>query len=317
MTVIRDLNEDDVVALLTQYRPADDQLSLEWPPERRTAALTAALDEPRAASVGYRYAPAGRRRMWPAAIGGVAAVGVAALIAVLVGHSTDRAPAGRNRAGSTTIASQAPPTAPPTTSAPSTPPSDPVDRLVDAARHTPLGRPAAGQYWLHRVGTTTNYVAPNGDDWDITDGACTFYPFVGAPNPNHVDEAYLDALPSDPSALLSYLRAHVSGSGSVDEAVYNAIRDQLINDEGLIQPELRAAYIQVLAQLPQMTIRSGVPYGDGATAIEFAPETADAALWFDDSTAQLVDPQAAPEYQIVDALPANVADRATCPQGSN
>ncbi len=170
------------------------------------------------------------------------------------------------------------------------------------------------------VGSNTNWVAANGDDWHLDDEggspSCTYYPFVGTPNPNHTNTDYLRSLPTDPTALDTYLRAHVTGSGSTDEAVFVAIADTLHNYEGLVPPDTRAAFIEVLARVPSVTVRSNVSYGDGGTATTFSYKH-EGTLWFDESTAQVVYQDGAPEYRIVDKLPDQVASRQTCPRGSD
>jgi hypothetical protein len=220
-------------------------------------------------------------------------------------------------------------------SSPAPIPHGPVERLAEAARGTTLGNPQDGQFWYHKVdlyqplghaktpaivGSNANWVAANGDDWLLEDQGgsplCTYYPYLGTPNPNHPNTDYLRSLPTDPKALAAYLRAHVTGSNSTDQAIFVAISDTLGNYEGLVPPDLRAAFVEVLARVPSVTVRSGVPYGDGGTATTFTYKHS-ASLWFDESTAQLVGPQAAPAYRIVDKLPDHVASRQTCPRGDD
>jgi hypothetical protein len=323
MTMHTQLSEDDIMRHLESYRPgvrADD-----WGQTERAAALDAALHAERATSISHPFTS--RRRRWLTAVGGVAAVAAVALVIELVPSSGHGQPAGNSQGPRT-------PTLSSSSSSPAPIPRGPVERLADAARLTTLGNPQDGQYWYHRVdlyqpighsktltvvGSSTNWVAANGDDWTVQDEgsrSCTYYPYLGTPNPNHPNTDYLDSLPTDAHALETYLRAHVQGSNSTDQAIFVAISDTLHNYEGLVPPNLRAAFVGVLAQVPSVTVRSGVRYGDGATATTFTYKN-EGSLWFDESTAQLVYEQATPAYRIVDKLPDRVASRQTCPQGDN
>jgi hypothetical protein len=167
---------------------------------------------------------------------------------------------------------------------------------------------------------TANWVAPNGDDWLATERghqrSCTFYKYVGTSTINHPNATYLQDLPTQPGPLYRALRARVTGSNSKAQAIFVAISDALHNDEGLVSPDLRAGFIQLLARLPHVTIRSGVTYGDGAAATTFSfPHSG--SLWFDQTTAQVVYRYGAPSYDVVASLPPHVADPTKCPRGSN
>jgi hypothetical protein len=322
------LDENEVMRRLEEYRPASG-IDEEWTPAARAGALRTAFDAGQAPRISYTASTRLRRR-WPAVIGGIAAAAVAAALIEVVPHGSSSSP---GSGGTDTAAPRS--TAISTAVSPTPPPEGPVQRLADTARHTSLGNPGAGQYWYQRrelyapdhpgpnsehIGSTINYVAPNGDDWHVNidshGTSCTYYKFVGTPNPNHPDTAYLDSLPTDPAALYDYLRAHVSGSGSIAQAIVVAIGDTLHYAEGLVSPDLRAAFIEVLARVPAVTVEAGASYGDNATATTFTYPDGD-SLWFDESTAQLVYSTGAPDYRIVDNLPADVANSDTCPNGGN
>jgi hypothetical protein len=328
----KQLSEDDITRRLESYRPGDR--ADEWGQTERAAALEAALHAERATVIAH--SSISRRRRWLTVAGGVAAVAAAVLVIEFVPSSGHRQPAGSSeRPGTPTTSSSLPSATSGVPTSPAPIPQGPVGRLAEAARHTTLGNPQDGQFWYHKVdlyqpsgrgktptlvGSNTNWVAANGDDWLLEDEGgsplCTYYPYLGTPNPNHPNTDYLRSLPTDPSALETYLRAHVSGSNSIDQAVVVAISDTFGNYEGLVPPDLRAAFIEVLARVPSVTVRSGVQYGDGGTATTFTYKN-DQSLWFDETTAQVVGQQAAPEYQIVDTLPDRVASRQTCPRGDN
>jgi hypothetical protein len=108
-----------------------------------------------------------------------------------------------------------------------------------------------------------------------------------APSP-----AFLRSLPTGVAALQRYLRGHVTGSGSTDEAVFVAIGDML--RWGYAPPALRAAAVNVLARTPHVELGATTRDPLGRPVREF--EFVDAArrpgevssLLFDTRTAQIV-----------------------------
>lgn len=263
----KQLTEDETMRRLEQYRPVATD---EWDTAARSTALAAALDDDRARHVSY---PAGRRRRrWPAVIGGIAAAVLAVVVIELLPARNEHTPSSGQSLSSAQSTR--------TPSASASPGSGPVARLAAAARHTTLGNPKAGQYWYQRIelygvvtkgappdriGSTTNWVAPDGDDWLATDQgrqhSCAFYKYVGTPTINHPTATYLHSLPTEPAALYRFLAEHVTGSSSKPHAMFVAISDALHNDEGLVQPNLRAAFIAVLGRIPHVSVKSGVAYG--------------------------------------------------------
>jgi hypothetical protein len=318
------LTEDEVMHRLEQYQPTVP--SDEWTSTERGMVLAAVLKEEHAPPV--RYVDRSRRHRWLAIVGGVAAAAVAVLVVELVPSDGGHAPSGGS------IGSPGPTANASTNSEQPAPSGGAVQRLANAARSTRLGNPQAGQYWYQRVelfavlkkgqppkrvGTTSNWVAPNGDDWNLSNqGArsCTFYKYVGSPNINHPNSDFLHGLPTDPRGLYQFLRTHVAGSNSNAEAMFVAIGDALHNDEGLVPPDLRAAFIEVLGRIPRVIVHDDVPYGKGDMAITFTLGRT-GSLWFDQKTAQVVYESGAPTYRIVAHLPAKVASRQSCPRGSD
>ncbi|MDT4936082.1 MAG: hypothetical protein QOK11_3974, partial [Pseudonocardiales bacterium] len=93
-----------------------------------------------------------------------------------------------------------------------------------------------------------------------------------------------------PADLDSYLRAHVSGSTSKDEAVFTAVGDMLRG--GLAPAHLRAAAIRVLEHTGHVTATSALDtLGRPAIQITFA----DAASRPGEDQALLFDPERMPE----------------------
>ena len=222
MTMNQQLSEDDVMRRLEAYRPTS---SLdEWGQPERAAALDTALQPVRPTWTGH--APISRKRRWLTVAGGVAAVGVAVLVIELVPSSDHRQPAGGNEGPGTQTLSSNPapasgvPSSGPTASGsdsatPAPLPDGAVGRLAAAARSTTLGNPGDGQFWYRKidlyqpvgqgnaptiVGSSTNWVAPNGDDWDLQDaGQLTLVHLL--PVPRHAE-------PQPPEHRLSEQPAH-------------------------------------------------------------------------------------------------------------
>lgn len=119
-----------------------------------------------------------------------------------------------------------------------------------------------------------------------------YYAFPpGEDSINNPSPAFLATLPTDPAALLNYLRAHVHGSSSTDEAVFVAVGDMLSG--GFAPPALRAATLRVLERTPHVTVRSGQDsLGRTATVVDFVDESGRPgvvqSLYFDPATARLL-----------------------------
>ena len=64
-------------------------------------------------------------------------------------------------------------------------------------------------------------------------------------------------MPTDPDKLNKYMRSHVTGSTSRDEAVFVAVGDALRIADGLASPKLRAAFLAVLSRTPGVTLFEG------------------------------------------------------------
>lgn len=130
---------------------------------------------------------------------------------------------------------------------------------------------------------------------------------------------FLMSLPTDPDALSDYLRSHVHGSNSQDEAVFSAVREMLL--DGLPQPALRAAALRVLENTPHVTAKSGPDsLGRRAIVVTFDDQSTrpdeTQSLYFDPDTAAFLGVRwtspgldsttTATSAGIVDSLPAEV-----------
>jgi hypothetical protein len=80
-------------------------------------------------------------------------------------------------------------------------------------------------------------------------------------------KAFFATLPTDVDALETYLRSHVSGSSSLDEAVFVAVGDALRWDTDLASPRLKAAMLAVLSRTGGVVLHEGVQDYLGRPAI--------------------------------------------------
>lgn len=115
-------------------------------------------------------------------------------------------------------------------------------REMVGARGTSAGRSSAERVWIRPDGSTIRSA-----------GDCTWH----RPEVVAFDEptaAFLAALPTDVGRLSGYLRRHVEGSSSRDEAVFVAVGDMLREADGLASPRLRAALVAVLSRTPGVTL---------------------------------------------------------------
>ena len=102
--------------------------------------------------------------------------------------------------------------------------------------------------------------------------------------------AAIDQWPTDAAGLEALLRSQVSGSTSQDEAVFVAIGDVL--RLGYTPPAIRAAAIEVLGGLPQVTTATRTVNGVALLDVSFRDEVArpgvTATLIFDSTTSELM-----------------------------
>lgn len=175
--------------------------------------------------------------------------------------------------------------------------------------------------------TRVTWTSADGRTWarETSGGLAVTFAFA-APTDGSIAStpAAVAALPSEPGALETYLRAHVGGSTSPDEAVFTYIGD--ITRTGYVPTAVRTAAIQVLRTLPGVT---STPH-DGRLDVAFVDHLArpgvTATLTFDERTSALVRVSlVAPELQfseevgaasVVDAVPADVLSAAVSDGGT-
>ena len=313
-----DLDEAPDLARLARHRPTDHELREAWTQQRQTEVLDRilrALDSEASAVSGDGRVPIaqasgarrlhGRRRLG-------ALVGVAAAVAVAVSVG------------------------PALLSPSSLPSAGAIDRLAEAAARAHALVIPDGKY-LHLVvedqqrgggesanGTRTleSWTGADGHVWrkDTENGRVTYLslPALGG-GPVDLSPRAVASLPTDPSGLLDFLQSHVEGSTSNDEAVFVAVGD--MTRMGYTPPAVRAAAIQALGRLPEVSATEA----DAQVTLTFADERARPgvrqSLVFDAATTQLVAEQlTGPDLayssqtvtsEVVDSVPARVTSGAT------
>lgn len=118
--------------------------------------------------------------------------------------------------------------------------------------------------------TRETWSAPNGEDWYRQTGEhgppCWHDVFPTPADFAIPTAAFLRALPTDPDRLRDYMRSHVSGSTSTDEAVFEAVDDLMRS--GLPSPTLRATAFRVLEETGHVTVHADARDALGRSAIQ-------------------------------------------------
>lgn len=271
--------DDDQLESLVSCRPTAATIDAEWSPEYRAQVLASIMADQPALRSPRRIVT----RRWSMV---AAAVSVAA--AVVVG--TALIPAGS--AGGPDLAAAAT-----------------LERLAVTAAGGPLlgphqfdhvlmrtmqdgSQPDANGRWAREQWTAGD----TGDTWYRTtdDHAlqCAHYSMADPPDFASPTPAFLASLPSDPARLREYVRAHIVGSMSRDEAVFVAIGDML--GSGLPSPELRAEAFRALIGSGHIDVRADTrdALGRPAVRVSFVDAVGRPAevqsMYFDPSTSRVM-----------------------------
>ncbi|PZS24584.1 MAG: hypothetical protein DLM58_24465 [Pseudonocardiales bacterium] len=196
--------------------------------------------------------------------------------------------------------------------------------IVDVEHQNALAGQAASdgryEYWMRADGGgwQRNY-------WRYGDSAYVDEVSLLYPDEEHPDDAlYLEHLPTEPTALDAYLRAHTTGSTSSDERVFVAIAE--IVGRGLATPTLRAAAFEVLARLGHVELGTSTHDSQGNPVQEFRfvdptgrPNEVNTLL-FDTHTAQITEQRmyfngrlhfrSSRTFEVTDTVPASVREHA-------
>ncbi len=288
--------------LIERTRP---DLSAEWTPARRTAALEALLDAP---DVRHR----GRR--WLIGAGAATVVGALAVPVALPGWFASSAAAAElegvaaaasRKAGLTWGAGQFLHVLA-TTSQTGMIDSDRGLTPIDLRLRIDDWRDPEGWTWSRRASTRDGVTRPR-----------EYYLFE--PGWGWMRPGYAATMPTEAHALDLFLRTRVSGSTSQDEAVFVAIGDMLKQEAA--PPDLQAAAIRTLGLNPKVRVtREKDPSGRPAVKATFIDEGArpgsSSSLFLDPATGALLAEQdtwpdgryqsVIDRREVVDRLPAEI-----------
>lgn len=154
---------------------------------------------------------------------------------------------------------------------------------------------------LRATGTIQDWVAPNGTTWSYrtepgsTSRDCYQFVHEGDANFQNPTKAWIDSLPTESSALQQYVRSHVSGSTSREEATFVAVSDLLGAADLLASSRLRSAFVEVLSRTAGVAVHRDVRDSRGHAAVraDFVdPRNRPGeleSLYFDPRTFQLVE----------------------------
>lgn len=242
----------DILELVADFAPTSAMS--EWTVADQDTVLAAIIDDAEPVSPSIRIplaitTPRRRRHRVGIAASVVALTAVAAAVVAIVaggggsggGNAPTHQPTGRNRFWNP----------PPGLSDQALPNGKYSYRVIDMLARFP-GRTLI-------TGVDRSYVATNGVVVSFRSGndtGCYRFPVVyrGLSEPT---KAFFATLPTDPDKLNEYLRSHVSGSTSRDEAVFVAVGEALRTADALASPKLRAAFLAVLSRTPGVTVFEG------------------------------------------------------------
>lgn len=274
-------NGRDVIERLADYAPTSASIDAQWSPAERAQLRARVLTKPSTRPGRLRFVPRSTRRVAIPLLSAAAIVALMAAIAlVVVGHG--------DRGGRVPAAAD-----PSLTSTPEVGVGQFAYRVVetyevDADGHATLrerdARWAApdGSLWDERAG----YDIPKCSDYR-TDADTAFATGYSV--------AFFAGLPSSVDELNAYLRDHVSGSSSRDEAVFTAVGDALRDTDLLASSQVRANLVGVLGETDHMTVHSGVRdyLNRPAVRVDFVDQRtrpgALNSLFFDPATFQLLE----------------------------
>lgn len=319
---------NDILDQLRHFKPDPEVLELRWPAESRAGLAELIRHDEVGTRARLRHRP---RRRWVVAASVTVAAAVAAAVPALL---PDGVPGAASPAAAAAL-----------------------EQLARVAARAPVDTARPGQF-VHTVLREHTIGVPEGtadgsvpnvietrDSWRASDGRLwqrdvavdvTGTTFGRKPQTStevipaseySTEAAYLESLPTDAGDLDRYLRAHVSGSDSTDEAVFVAVGDMLRG--GTASAGVRSAAVTVLARTDHVRLGPVSRDGLGRDVQEFdfvnegdRPGVVEALL-FDTRTAQLIGErttQPGAEHttsvlvsEVVDSVPADVL-RTAVPQ---
>jgi hypothetical protein len=208
-----------------------------------------------------------------------------------------------------------------------------LEALAVAAGNAPADAVGAQQY-RHVVAhlsyggasMSETWIAADGRSWrwDTFNGVKEYFAFPAAAQVATGElvysPAFLATLPTTSKSLSHYLRRHVSGSNSTNDAVFTAVGDMLRTRAA--SPKLRVAAVGVIEGLPHISTQATTDLlGRPALAVTYeAPGNGPDSLLFDRSTAALLGEDILPGYRvaytedIAGSVPADVLAHAHMPK---
>jgi hypothetical protein len=271
---------EDPIERLAAYRPTATTIDAEWSPSDR-ARLRAALLATRATPPArLRFVP---RRRWSLAV----PLSSVAILALMVGIALVVAPSdqGAGQAGGTPfVAAGITPTPRVGTDEYAYRATESYQVSADGTAEPVRGGAAEQQLWIE----------PGGSVW-IAQGCIhrrgpTNYVGFDAPT-----QALFDEMPTNEVQLTDYLRSHVAGSTSRDEAMFVAAGDSLRTADLLASSALRAAWVEVLSHSSRVTVHPDARdyLNRPAVRVDFVDQTQRpgelSSLYFDQQTFQLLE----------------------------
>jgi hypothetical protein len=208
-----------------------------------------------------------------------------------------------------------------------------LQALAVAAGNAPADAVGPQQY-RHLVAHVSNggasmsetWIAADGRSWrwDTYVGPKEYFAFPPATQltPGNPSPAFLATLPTTSKALGYYVRGHVSGSNSTNDAVFTAVGDML--RAGFAPPKLRVAAVGVIEGLPHISTGATTDLlGRPALEVTYeAPGSGPDSLLFDRSTGALLGEDILPGYRvaytedIADSVPADVLAHTHMPKAT-
>lgn len=300
----------DVMDQLAKFRPDAESLDEQWPPARRAELAGSIRRGDQGVNARLRHRPApqqkrSRRRRLVAA----SALAAAALVAAVVAPTLlpNGAPGGASPAAAAALERLARVAA--NTPADIAGPGEfvhtvvrnhqvgvfldnpPNDKTRDIDDRYESWTASGGEFWRH-----DSSVAKAGDGTVLHRGKDTlFFPARSgaADRFGEASSPYGSPLPTDADELQTYLRAHVHGSNSKDEAMFLALGDVLRSTTA--PAALRSAALTVLARVDHVTLGTSTEDSQGRRVQEFvfADDSIRAGVvqrfFVDPRTAQLIE----------------------------
>lgn len=268
------LSEDQAMDAVVATRPDAELIAQAWYLGRREQVLRQVLTSPDAGRPAETARPP-RRPRWALVAAAVALVAAAGLFAQVL------MPLGSPGSPQTAQALDRLAAAVPT---------NPVipDGSYELTVYTESGIAVSDNGPVAFATRRSTWTAADGWAWAHQTGDDAAY-YIFRPAPRNYD---LNAVPADPTVMEAYLRARVMGSSSVEEALFEAVKETLIFTP--TPAATRAASIRMLAGVPGITVTDGTadPAGRPATKVAFVDEKHRPgivnAIYLDPTTTQIV-----------------------------